>query len=168
MAMELYRNLLPPSQKSAFRIVVGMLSFGLSALWIGLRISDDLLIRPFDWFYAGAFALTGLVHTAEGFGFSTLSLFGKAFIRIDTEQILIKPTWLAKKQQVYWHDIKAMGYTINQYQIQYKDDSMQILKLSKLDYAIKVELKATIEAIAKENNLPLSSPSSEELEKRQK
>jgi len=151
--MELKKDLLKRERKSKFRIFIGMLSFVISIIWITIRIMDDLIIRPFDWLYSGLFALNGIVHVFEGFGFSVEKIFGKAFVFIDSERISIKSGVLDKEQTIYWNTIKSIDYKINKFHIERIDNTGLSLDLSKLDYALKNEIKEVAGFIAKDKNI---------------
>ena len=156
MNMELKKDLLNKEKKSVFRVILGILFFAISIFWITDRIMDNLIIRAFDWFYTGIFALNGLVHTIEGFGFSIARLFGKAFVLIDNEQISIKLGIIDKGQNIYWKDIKAIDYKLNKFHVENIDNTSKILDLSKLDYTLKNEVKEIISGIAKDKNIQTS------------
>ena len=151
--MELKKDLLKKDGKSTFKIILGILFFVISIVWITERIMDNLIIRPFDWLYTGIFALNGVVHTIEGFGFSIASLFGKAFVLIDNKHISIKPGIINKEQSIYWDSIKSIDYKLNKYHIQNTDSTSMTVDLTKFDYALKNEIKETIYCIAKEKNI---------------
>ena len=114
---------------------------------------DNLIIQPFDWLYTGIFALNGIVHTIEGFGFSIARLFGKAFVLIDSERISIKLGIIDKEQNVYWKDIKAIDYKLNKFRVENIDNTNKTLDLSKLDYVLKKEIKEIIACNAKDKNI---------------
>jgi len=153
MIMELKKDLLKKEKKSVFRIILGILFFVISIFWIADRIMDNLIIQPFDWLYTGIFALNGIVHTIEGFGFSIARLFGKAFVLIDSERISIKLGIIDKEQNVYWKDIKAIDYKLNKFRVENIDNTNKTLDLSKLDYVLKKEIKEIIACIAKDKNI---------------
>jgi hypothetical protein len=156
MNMELKKDLLKKERKSVFRVILGILFFAISIFWITDRIMDNLIIRPFDWFYTGIFTLNGLVHTIEGFGFSIARLFGKAFVLIDNEQISIKLGIIDKEQNIYWKDIKVIDYKLNKFHIENIDNTSKTLDLSKLDYTLKNKVKEIISGIAKDKNIQTS------------
>ncbi len=151
--MELKKDLLKKEKKSIFRIILGILFFVISILWITDRIIDNLTIRPFDWLYTGIFALNGVVHTIEGFGFSIARLFGKAFIMIDNERISIKRGITEKEQKIYWKSIKTIDYKLNKFRVQNMDNTSMTLDLSKFDYSLKNEIRGIIDCIAKDKNI---------------
>lgn len=155
--MELKKDLLKKDKKSVFRIILGILFVAISIIWIADKITSDSIIRPFDWLYSGIFMLGGVIHTFEGFGFSLAKLFGKAFVLIDSNQISIKLGLSDKEQKIYWKDIKAIGYKFNKFQIQKHDNTNINLNLSKVDYALKNEIKEVIETIAKNKNILLNN-----------
>lgn len=148
MIMELKKDLLIPTKKSKFRVILGILFVVLSASWIALRIIDDQIIRPFDWIYSGVFALTGLAHALDGFGISFLALFFKAFLSIDTERISVKLGVFAKEFNLDWMEVQSINYTLNKFQFMQKDGHIKIMDVSTLDYTSKNELKSVIQDIA--------------------
>ena len=152
--MEFKKDLLKKERKSVFRVILGILFFVISIIWIAVRINDNQIIRPFDWLYTGIFALNGIVHTIEGFGFSIASLFGKAFVLIDSERISIKPGIIDKEQNVYWKDVKTIDYKLNKFRFENIDNTNKTLDLSKLDYELKNKIKENIAGIAKDKNVP--------------
>jgi hypothetical protein len=151
--MEFKKDLLKKQRKSIFRIIIGILLFVISIVWITDRIMDNLTIRLFDWSYTGIFALNGIIHTFEGLGFSIASLFGKAYISIDNEQILIKRGIFDKEQKIYWNSIKTIFYKLNKFRIQNIDNTDMTLDLTKFDYELKNEIKEIIENIAKDKRI---------------
>ena len=151
--MEFKKDLLKKEEKSTFRIILGLLFFVISIVWIADRIMEDLIIRPFDWLYTGIFALNGIVHTLEGFGFSIAGLFGKAFVLIDNEHISIKPGIRNKEQNIYWNSIKTIDYRLNKYHITKTDSNRVTFDLKKFDYALKNDIKEFISRIAKEKDI---------------
>lgn len=155
--MELKKDLLKKDKKSVFRIILGILFVAISIIWIADKITSDSIIRSFDWLYSGIFMLGGVIHTFEGFGFSLAKLFGKAFVLIDSNQISIKLGLSDKEQQIYWKDIKAIGYKFNKFQIRKHDNTNINLNLSKVDYALKNEIKEVVYTIAKNKNIPLKN-----------
>ncbi|MFO8021061.1 MAG: hypothetical protein R6U65_01240 [Perlabentimonas sp.] len=150
--MELKKDLLEKEKRSIYKIFVGLLFMVFPTIWITDRITDNLTIRPFDWLYAGIFALNGVFHITSGFGISIISLFGKAFIIINNNQISIKPDIFSKEQIINWVDIKTIEYKLNKYIIQRTDNTSFILDLSKLNYALKSDVKNIINTIAMEKN----------------
>lgn len=145
-------NLLGKEKRSIYKIIIGLLFMVLPTIWITDRFTDNLTIRPFDWLYAGIFALNGVFHITSGFGISIIGLFGKAFIVINNNQISIKPDILSKEQRINWDDIKTIDYKLNKYIIQRADNTSFILDLSKIDYNLKADVKNIINSIAEERN----------------
>jgi predicted permease len=151
--MELNKDLLKKEKKSVFRIILGILFFVFSIGWIVDRIINNQIIRPFDWFYFGIFALNGIVNSIEGFGFSLAKLFGKAFILIDMERIAIKTGVFDKEQNVFWNDMESIESKLNRFQVLKTDGTAHTIDFSKLDYALVQSIKATISGIANEKGL---------------
>ena len=114
------------------------------------------VIRPFDWLYSGLFALNGIVHVAEGLGFSIDSLFGKAYILINPECINLKAGVFDKEQFAYWDNIKSIDYKFNKFKIVKTDNTNMIINLSKFSYFLNNEIKEVVSCIAKEKNIQLN------------
>ncbi len=151
--MELKRDLLKIEKKSIFRIILGLLFIVISIIWIADKGINKQAIRPFDWAFFGVFLLNGIVHSIEGFGFSFARLFGRAFIKIDQEKIVIKTGIFAKEQSVAWQDIKSISNKPVRFQITRNDGTLLTLNLSRLDYLLLKEIKSTIENIANQNGI---------------
>lgn len=151
--MEFKRDLLRIEKKSYFRVVIGIFLLLFSVAWIFDRIIENQTIRVFDWLYTGIFALNGIIHSFEGLGFSVAKLFGKAFILINNDVISIKLGVMKKEQTVYWNDIKSIDYKLNKFIVQNIDNSNLTIDVSKIDYALKNEIKDIIAQITKDKNL---------------
>ena len=152
--MELNVDLLKKDEKSFFRVGVGILFIIISCMQIITRITHEEVIRPFDWFYSGIFALGGIAHIVEGLGlFSFDRIFGKAYILINSELILLKPSVFNKEQSVYWNNIKSIDYKPNKLKIETIDDTNVIINLSLVSFLLKQEIRRTIDCIAKEKNI---------------
>lgn len=148
--MELKKNLLRKEEKSYFRFVLSIIFFVISVSWILLRIRDGQKITLFDWFCSGLFFLNGTIHSIGGFGFQPEALIGKAFILINNETISIKTGVFDKEQNILWTEIKKIEYNLSKFHILRMDGSTLSLDLSKIDYALKNEIRKTVESIAKE------------------
>ena len=151
--MELKKDLLKIDRKSFFRVVLGTGFLVASCGWMMGRVIDEEVIRPFDWFYFGFFALCGIAHVVEGLGLSFERLFGKAYILINPELISLKPGVFDKGQSVYWNNIVSIDYKPNKFIIEKTDNTNVIINLSKFSYSLKNEIKGAIDCIAKEKNL---------------
>lgn len=146
--MELKIDLLYTEKKSIFRIILGIAILVVSVGWIIARSKDYQHLNFLDWLFAGFMILNGISHTLGGSGYAINRLFGKAFVEIDENIILIKPTLFDKTQEVAWRDIASMEYMANKYRITLTDGKIVILHLSKLEYLLKKNIKEAIGAIA--------------------
>jgi len=104
------RNLLKSKDKSIFRLILGITFFVTSVAWITIKLTENELIKPFDWFFSVIFALNGLAYVLTGFGISIENFFGKAFVHIDNDSISIKLNVFKKEQKLYWQDIQSIDY----------------------------------------------------------
>ena len=76
--MENKKEVLKNKNKSTFLLILGISMCLLSMFWIFARITENDLLRPFDWIYSGFFALSGVTNIFIGLGSSTERLFGKS------------------------------------------------------------------------------------------
>jgi len=151
--MELKRDLLKFEKKSVFRIILGLLFLIIAVIWLAEKEINLQMVRPFDWVFFGIFLLNGVVHSVEGFGFSIAQLFGRAFVLIDDSKIAIKTSFFSKEQHIAWQEIKSISNKPVRCQITRNEGTSLTLNLSKLDYLLIKDIKATIEYIAKEKGV---------------
>lgn len=156
--MELKKNLLRKEKKSYLRFFWGMIFFTISVVWIMLKTKDGQKLTLFDWLYSALFFLNGTIHSIRGFGFQPEALFGKAFILINNETISIKTGVFDKEQNILWTEIKKIEYNLSKFHILRMDDVTLTLDLSKIDYALKNEIRKAVESIAKEKQTIIPNP----------
>ena len=149
--MELKIDLLDRGKGSLFRIILGVLFFLISCIWIlCIKIIDKENIRAFDWLYSGTFALGGIIHIVGGL---SGRFFGKAYILINSELISFKQGIYKKEKTVYWENIKSIDYKPNKFRIEKTDDTTVIINLYEIGYSSKNEIKDMIGCIAREKNI---------------
>jgi hypothetical protein len=146
--IKLNKDLLIIEEKSKTRIVVGLIFLAISIYWIAYRLDDALVFRLFDGFYAGLFALIGLVNLVEGFGISAGKFVGKAFVIVDDERISIKPGIFAREQTIHWPSVQSVDYELNRFRIRKTDNTTEVLDLSPLSYTVKIEVKEAVNHFA--------------------
>lgn len=151
--MEFYRNLLKTPKKSKVRIIFGFAFIVFSCIWISLRLMDNLPIRFFDWLYSGAFSLNGVIHIMAGLGYSIEGVFGKSFIKIDSDFINVKLGAFAKESKISWQDITSIDYKPTLFRIHKLDNTTQVVEIDKLDYSDIQEVKNIISKIAEDKKL---------------
>jgi len=156
--MELKINLLKRGKKAPFGIV-----FGIICILIGIAflISNNKVkgtSNLFDWIYAGCLALIGIPHLIEGLGtYSFDRLFGKAYVLVNAESILLKADVWSKKQFVNWSDVKSIDYKLNKFEIKKIDGATMIIDLTEFSYRLVIEIKQAIIGIAEEKNIQINS-----------
>ena len=153
--MELKINLLEKKKKSLFRVILGIGCVLIVSSWILFIFIERGIIRPFDWFYFGIFMLNGVIHFVEGLGYSLESLFGKAYILINSEIISLKSSAFDKEQSVNWNEIKSIYYKIDRFNIKKTDDTTIFINISKFDYKLMRQIKETVDCIAKAKNIQI-------------
>ena len=154
--MEYKRDLLKENKKSKIRLIIGIAFFVISIFWIITKLLDSDLIKPFDWFYSGIFALNGVAHVLGGLGHSIERVFGKAFVLIDNKMIIIKLGVFEKEQKVDWRDIQSIDYKPNNFKIQKIDNSTKLISISKLNYSCISDIKEIISKLAESKEIKYS------------
>ena len=148
--MELYIDLLRERRKkSFFRIIFGI----FICLFGSTRFFVTETMTPFDWIYFGGFTLIGIVHLIEGLGYPIKSFFGEAYLLINSELIVLKASVWNKKQFVKWNDVKSINYKLNKFEFEKTDGSIMHFDLFEFNYRLIIEVKQTINSIAKEKNI---------------
>lgn len=137
-------------------MLFGIAFFIISIFWIRIRLVNGEIIKPFDWIYAGAFALNGIVQLLSGLGYSIERLFGKAFIRINSEVINFKIGIFEKESKIAWKDVKSIDYKSNNFKIFMLDNSKKLIGISKLDFSSIIEIKEIVKKIADDKGIKYS------------
>ena len=151
--MELNKDLTRPPTKSRWGIAYGIFFLVLLCVWIIYRITQKETFGIFECLFFGAMSLTPIRSIIEGMGISIERLIGEAYILINSELISLKSSVFAKKQFIYWDDIKSIEYSPYMFKIQKTDNTNFIIQLAKFSYVLKKEIIDTIEYIAKEKNV---------------
>ena len=155
-------DLLRGSEKSGFRIALGALFFVIAAGWILYKV---LLNEPLHFFDAAlflVFILNAAFQLAEGSGLSLAAVVGTAFIIIDKEAILVKPSVRAKKQHLSWDAITQIDLSGDNPMLWLaesggRESAQQYrLDLSMVAPEIKTRVRQTISALARQKNIPMS------------
>ena len=155
--MELYVNLYRKrTEKSLLRILFGIAFLLFATAWIVIRLIEDKNITPFDWIYFGFFTLNGAFHLIEGLGYSFDSFFGKAYMLINSEFILLKTSAYDKEQTISWSDIKSIGFKVNKLEIKKTDNKNRFVNLSNIDNVSINKIKETVNYHITEKNIASS------------
>ncbi|HLO61283.1 MAG TPA: hypothetical protein VK179_21205 [Bacteroidales bacterium] len=153
--MELHVDLLKNGAKSIPMIILGLAAFGFLAfiLIYSHYVRTNHYAPVFDDMQYTILILTGVFFTYAGFGWSFLKLFGKAFVIIDKEKIVIKTTVFGKETKVKWNDVKSIQFDSDQNLLIDNDYESQFIDLSRLNYDLVKEMKKVMYGIAAERGL---------------
>lgn len=154
--MELKIDLFIKEEKSAFRVVVGVLFILVSIAWIISRNLKNQYVDAFDWFYCGILFLNGIAHILGGLGLPIIRLFGESYIRIDEQKLSVKTSILSRDRSILWDDIKRIDYKLNRFKVIKTNDTTLTLDFSKIEYAILKDAKEIITTIAKTKKVPVN------------
>lgn len=153
--MELKKDLLKKEKKSLFRIIIGFLFIACSIGWVYAKYVENQSIRVFDWSFFGIFALNGVVHLIEGFGISISKLFGKAYISIEKENIIVKSSIFEKEQRIVWNEIESIEFKPTRIHFIEINKTQINIDYSKLEYEIVLKIKDSLNQFAKEKNIEI-------------
>lgn len=154
--MELKIDLFIKEEKSAFRVVVGVLFILVSIAWIISRNLKNQYVDAFDWFYCGILFLNGIAHILGGLGLPIIRLFGESYIRIDEQKLSVKTSVLKRDRSILWDDVKRIDYKLSRFKVIKTNDSTLTLDFSKIEYAILKDAKEIITTIAKTKKVPVN------------
>lgn len=154
--MEINEDLLK-IEKSKFKIILGILSLFIAILWILIQIVDNGTIGIFDSIYSIVFFLNGIVNIIEGRGNSSSMLFGKAYILINDENILLKKTIFDKEKKVCWKEIVSIKWMSNNFVFDTANEKSLTINMSKFHYSLVRKINETVENIAKEKNIKINN-----------
>ena len=150
--MEYKQNLLE-RRKSKLRIALGFVFIVYSIFYFIDKFLGNSDIRTVDWISIIIFALNGLVHTMEGFGYSTASLFGKAYLTIDKNAIVIKERVIHSEHKFHWDYVKSVSANHKSLQISMINGLIYSLKYSKYGYSEGRQIKQILYQIATEKGI---------------
>ncbi len=152
---EMRIELLQETQKSKFKIVLGILTLLVAILWIPVRLYENISVTIFDWIYVIIFLLNGLNLTMLGLGIDFERLIGKSFIHIGEQVLKIKPGVFAKEQSIRWDNIDSIACKPTSITFIRNDTSSYLLKLENLEYLTAKKIKVLIYNTAKKKDITI-------------
>ena len=155
--MELDINLLKEPKKSLFRVILGIIFLSVAVAWF-IVIGKETMQRPTPiWILLYVnfvlFVINGVLHIAEGLGYSFERFFGKAYILVNSDVISLKASAFGKEQFIKWSEIDSIDYKLNKIKIKKIDNTVLIINLTKFDYVLLTQIKKAVSSIAKEKNI---------------
>ncbi len=123
----------------------------LSVVFAYVYMYIQAKMHPFFVYFWSIYGILGLYQVFTGKSF--ISIFGKAYIKINRQEIIYKPNLFKKKKIIDWQDIVSLkqkaGYLL------FENRNAEELKLpySNMEYAKVQEVKSKIEEIAKEKGI---------------
>lgn len=154
--MDYSRDLLKLKKKSKLALIFSILFYLIAISWIPIRLIEKGAISGFDWFYTSIMLFNGISQTMAARGYSIERLIGKAFIKIDSQVVIIKTGVFDKKQSIYWSEISSIDYKPSNFVITKNDSSTYNLNMTKLEYSEIQEIKNVIDRIAKDKNVSIN------------
>jgi hypothetical protein len=152
-----YKKDLLKIKKSKFRTIVGLLFLAYTIYYFIDKFVGNSGIRLIDLLNILVFALNGIIHTMEGFGISFPGLFGKAFIAIDKEVIIIKERVIHAERKILWEDVISVSSNYKIIQFSTLQGLTIVLKYSKYGYAESQLIKDAVYQIATERGIIINA-----------
>lgn len=154
--MEFKKDLLKEVKNSKLRLFFSIAFYIVAIGYILAKIYNDKALMWFDWIYSFAMFLSGFSHMMSYFGYPVERLIGKAYVKIDSNLILFKPSLYDTEQKIDWNYISAIDSKKGYLNIVKNDNSTIKLMLSKLSYSDNQEIKEVVGNIAKNKNISLT------------
>lgn len=146
-------NLILSPQKSLSRKILGSIGIILGIAMFILYAVEKPHYYIFMIIYAAYMFFAGVVFIIDGSGISISGTLGKAFAKIDAEQIRIKPGIFNKEFLVNWKDVEKVEFKLFSIQFFGADGNMAELKYDNLDYTVIQKIKLVITDIAFTKNI---------------
>lgn len=117
------------------------------------------IIRQEEFFTAthlAVFTLAGIYYLLMGFGINPITFWAKAYIKVNTDKIEIKPSMFAKANTLEWNNIKEVQIKITGIRFIFNNGVSYEMDNQKLDEETVLELKQAIIALCKEKKIALA------------
>lgn len=149
-------DLLRGSEVSGFRLVLAALFFTIAAGWIAYKVLNQQPLVLFDAALFVIFILNAAFQAIEGSGLSAAALVGKAYIIIDDEKLLLKPSVKDAEHRISWDEIQEVNLSGEkpEFIIRAQPKSYR-MDLSKLSAGMKSKTRETVRSIAENKNIPV-------------
>lgn len=144
--MEIEVDLLA-KKRSIIRIIFGLLVL-VYIVFLVLREEEVS-----DYFGLGVFGLIAWINLIEGYGYSPQKVFGKAFILINNNVIVVKTKVRRKAISICWDKIASINFRYTELLIKKKDSSGLSINTKDLSYETQNEIKEVIIKIASEKEV---------------
>lgn len=146
--MELKKNLLEIEKQPINRkFLIIFFVVWLIVCTSGILFSNNQFTYLFNLVLSSVYIFVLILNS---YGISLMSLFGKAYVDIDKNRIIIKPKVREEKFEVNWSDIKKIEILYNGILFIKKDENSKKIKLSEF---IKTEYRTEVEEILKKTAL---------------
>ena len=146
--MEYFKNLHLYSSRSNFKLIFGIIFLIVSVAWLLEKYVQGENPNWFDFVLAAIMFLNGVLHLSFGVGYSLEGIFGKAFIRINDQEIVVKPSAFENRQQMDWREVHCVNFDYSQIVVDGINKNHISIFTSDLDSASEKELKALMQDIA--------------------
>lgn len=110
------------------------ISLLLALAWMPVQWIEKNSLRVFDGLFALVFFFNGMALIMAGKGKSPERLLGKAYLKINDQEIILKPGIFDKERHIPWEELSKLDYKPNHYKFGLKNGESIKLSLVKLSY----------------------------------
>lgn len=128
--MEYKKKLFELPKRNIFQQIIGYLLIALSFVYIGTFYFQSREIEPFNWFMFIGWLFIGILQVIQGYGISTSLLFGKTYIIINEQGIILKKISIRKEKRINWDDIESIDYLTQKIILSKKNGTQEVIKHS--------------------------------------
>lgn len=153
--MEYFKDLLR-KKKSKYALASGIVFLSGAFLSIPMKLAENNTLSIFDWIFSTIFFWNGIYWIIIGLGFQVERIFGKAYVKIDSDKILVKTGAFEKLHEISWNEINSIYYNSGCFIIKRKNSSDYKIRLSNLKYSTIQEIKAVVDKISKSKNISIA------------
>jgi hypothetical protein len=153
--MEYSKDLLQTAQKPKWAGFMGVLSLLLALAWMPVQWIEKNSLSGFDGVFTLVFLINGVSLIMAGKGYSLERIFGKAYLKLNDQALILKPGIFDKERHIPWEELGKLDYKPNRYEFGLKNGERVKLSLVKLNYDDIQELKRVIKTLAEQKNIQL-------------
>ena len=153
--MEYSKDLLQTTQKPKWAGFMGVLSLLLALAWLPVQWIEKNSLSGFDGVFTLVFLFNGMALIMAGKGKSLERIFGKAYLKLNDQEIILKPGIFDKERRIPWEELGKLDYKPNRYEFGLKNGERVKLSLVRLNYDDIQELKRMIKTLAEQKSIQL-------------
>ncbi|GEM_PF-6415138 len=148
---QLHINLIKKQPVNILRLVAGLAMIGATVYLAYFSSQTRFTNTHLTIFFIG-----GLYYVLIGAGFNPVKVFAKAYIKIDKQIIVIKPSMFKKAIELNWDQVSEVNLNISTIRFKLNNSVSIQFEYDMLDEDMRHELKTRIALIAKSLDIKVS------------